>query len=333
MNLERLKDMTNKHECNEIYLHKTMNQIHNKMSDPKRIQQLDLNLLKVFQTLYIEQNMSRTADILHLTPSAVSHAMKRLRESLGDPLFQRSHNKMVPTAACNRMAPLIIDNLTRLQQILQQWGEFEPSTSDHVFRIGMHDALEPSILPKLCEIMSRRAPNVGIASVKIDRTNLSRDLGAGYIDVALDVSISVERPVRQQKLGRGGFKVLMRKDHPLRSCLDKAAYSRSQHISVSNRPQGMTMEDTFFQQQGLERKTNVRCQNYFAAAKILKSSQQVLTVTIGMAEQLLDDDLCIVDLPFSIPGFGTSLYWHEHNEQDAALAWLRSLLLEVLAQP
>jgi len=300
------------------------------MPDPKRIQQLDLNLLKVFQTLYVEQNMSHTADILHLTPSAVSHAMKRLRESLGDPLFKRSRNRMVPTAACNRMAPLIIDNLTRLQQILQQWGEFEPTSSDHVFRIGMHDALEPSILPKLCGIMSRRATNVGIASVKIDRTNLSRDLGAGRIDVALDVSIPVERPVRQHKLGSAGFKVLMRKSHPLRSSLNKEAYLQSQHISVSNRPQGMTMEDTFFKQQGIERKSNVRCQNYFAAAKILKSSQQILTVTTGMAEQLIDDDLCMVDLPFSIPSFGTSLYWHEHSEQDTALAWLRSLLLEVL---
>jgi len=61
--------------------------------------------------------MTRAAEVLHLTPSAVSHAMKRLREALGDPLFKRSQNKMMPTPACQRMAPLIIDNLARLQQI------------------------------------------------------------------------------------------------------------------------------------------------------------------------------------------------------------------------
>ena len=301
------------------------------MADPKRIQQLDLNLLKVFQTLYVEQNMTRTADILHLTPSAVSHAMKRLRAALGDPLFQRSQNKMLPTSACQRMAPLIIDNLTRLQQILQQWGDFEPLNSEHIFRIGMHDALESAILPKLSKILSRRAPKIGFASIKIDRTNLPRELSSGHIDVALDISMSVKRPVRQHKLWSSGFAVLMRIDHPLYNTLDKASYMSSQHISVSNRPQGMTIEDTFFQHQGLERQTSIRCQNYFAAGKLLKSSNQLLTVTKLMAEQLIDADLCMVEVPFALPSFGISIYWHQHTEDDPALSWLRSVLLEMKA--
>jgi DNA-binding transcriptional LysR family regulator len=299
------------------------------MTDPKRIEQLDLNLLKVFQTLYVEQNMTRTADVLHLTPSAVSHAIKRLRDALGDPLFQRSQNKMLPTAACQRMAPLIIENLTRLKQALQQWGDFEPLNSEHVFRIGMHDALEPSILPKLSEVLSRRAPKVGFASVKIDRNNLSRELSSGHVDVALDISMSVRPPVRQHTLWSSNFSVLMRAGHPLRKQLDKSSYMECQHINVSNRPLGMTMEDTFFQQQGLERQTSIRCQNYFAAGKVLKSSDQLLTVTKLMAEQLVDADLRIVELPFSLPSFGTSVYWHEHTEQDAARAWLRSILIEL----
>jgi len=273
--------------------------------------------------------MTRTAEVLHLTPSAVSHAMKRLRHALEDPLFQRSQNKMLPTAACQRMAPLIIDNLTRLQQILRQWGEFEPLSSEHVFRIGMHDALEPTILPKLSEILSRSAPNVGFASIKVERNNLSRELSSGHIDVALDISMSIKPPVRQYKLWSSSFAVLMRKDHPLRKSLDKASYMSCQHISVSNRPQGMTMEDTFFQQLGLERDTSIRCQNYFAAGKVLKSSNQLLTVTKLMADQLLDDDLCIADVPYALPSFSTSIYWHEHTEQDAALAWLRSRLIEM----
>ncbi len=303
------------------------------MADSTRIQRLDLNLLKVFQTLYVEQNMTRTAESLGLTPSAVSHAIKRLRDALGDPLFQRSQNKMVPTTACQRMAPLIIDNLTRLQQILQQWGEFEPLKSNYTFRIGMHDALEPAILPKLSEILSRRAPNVGIASIKTNRANLSRELSSGHIDIALDISMSVKSPVRQHKLWSSDFSVLMRKQHPLRTKLTKSSYMGSQHISVSNRPFGMTIEDTFFQQQSLERLTSIRCQNYFAAAKVLKSSNQLLTVTKLMAEQLVDPDLCMVDVPFALPSFGTSVYWHEHTEQDAALAWLRSLLIEINPMP
>jgi DNA-binding transcriptional LysR family regulator len=85
--------------------------------------------------------MSRAADVLHITPPAVSHALKRLREYLCDPLFQRSNNRMLPTPACQRMAPQIIDNLTRLRQILWHWGEFQSHSSQHHFRLGIHYAL------------------------------------------------------------------------------------------------------------------------------------------------------------------------------------------------
>ena len=299
------------------------------MIDSNRIQQLDLNLLKVFQVLYQEQNMTRTAETLHLTPSAVSHAIQRLRDALDDPLFIRSQNKMVPTAACQRMAPAIIDTLSRLQQILQQWGEFDPLSSTHNFRVGMHDALESSVLPPLIKVLSRRAPNVGISSIKVDRSNLERELASGHIDIALDVSRSVKKPVNQHKIWNSGFCVVMRNSHPLQHTLNQQNYLESQHIIVSNRPLGMTMEDTFFQQQGLQRKTSIRCQNYFAATKILSSSNQLLTITKSMAKQLLNEELCLVKVPFNLPRFGTSVYWHENTEQDSALAWLRSILMDM----
>lgn len=299
------------------------------MTEANRVQQLDLNLLKVFQTLYQEQNMTRTAEAMHLTPSAISHAIKRLRDALGDPLFIRSHNKMMPTAACQRMAPAVIDTLSRLQQILQQWGEFDPLTSTHNFRVGMHDALESAVLPPLINVLARRAPNVGISSIKVDRSNLERELAAGQVDVALDVSMSVKKPVKQYKITASGFCVVMRKGHALEGKLNQTNYLAGQHIIVSNRPFGMTMEDTFFQQQGLQRNTSIRCQNYFAATKILTSSNQLLTITKSMAQQLLNDDLCCVEAPFNIPNFVTALYWHENTEQDPALTWLRSILIEM----
>ena len=139
------------------------------MADRQGVKKLDLNLLKVFESLYQQQNMTRTARELHITPSAVSHAVKRLRECLGDPLFQRSNNRMLPTPACQRMAPLIIDNLTHLRQIMQHWGEFDPGTSEHHFRIGMHYALEPSILPILAKTLAIQAPRVSFSSIKVER--------------------------------------------------------------------------------------------------------------------------------------------------------------------
>lgn len=298
------------------------------MVDLKRVQQLDLNLLKVFQSLYVEQNMTKAADNLHITPSAVSHAIRRLRDTLDDPLFVRAQHRMVPTPACQRMAPLIIDSLTRLQQILQQWGDFDPQQSEQTFRIGMHDALEASVLPMLSTVLAQRAPKVSIASVKVERNNLTRELASGHLDVALDVAIPAKPPVHHRRLWSSPFCVMMRRDHPLANNLDKRSYLAAKHISVSNRPQGMTMEDAYFQQRGLVRQMTIRCQNYVAAATMLKTSDQLLTVSLAMSEQLLNEDLCVVESPYAIPELSTNLYWHANTEQDAALRWLRALITE-----
>ena len=297
------------------------------MADFKAIQQLDLNLLKVFESLYHEQNMTRSAEALHITPSAVSHAVKRLRECLQDPLFERSKNRMLPTPACQRMAPLIIDNLSRLRQILQQWGDFVPATSKQHFRIGMHDALEFSLLPVLAQALAKEAPNVTFASIKVERNQLVRELAAGHIDLAIDVAMPMKPPVYHQTLVDDHFAVLMRKGHQSRHTLNQKRYLRSDHLVVSNRPTGASMEDIQLQEKGFSRQIAIRCQNYFAAREMLRNSDVMLTLPQSLALQLADNSLCIVPMPIVVAPMTTHLYWHANTQEDAALSWLRNLVI------
>lgn len=301
------------------------------MADVSKIQHLDLNLLKVFESIYHEQNMSRAAEVLHITPSAVSHALKRLREYLGDPLFQRSNNRMLPTPACQRMAPQIIDNLTRLRQILQHWGEFQPFNSQHHFRLGIHYALEPSILPRLAKKLAELAPKATFSSVKVDRENLTRELGAGHIDMAFDVALPIKPPVLHTKLIDGEFCVLMRKGHPLENNLTQNNYFAAKHIGVSNRPSGDAAEDILFQQQGLSRDISIRCQNYYAAKAMLIESDFLLTVPYMLSRELLADskrpnDLTEVSMPVRLTNIETHLYWHKNTQDDEALSWFRGVV-------
>lgn len=304
------------------------------MTDLTKIQQLDLNLLKIFESIYQEQNMSRTAEALHITPSAVSHALKRLRDYLGDPLFQRSNNRMLPTPACQRMAPLIIDNLSRLRQILQHWGEFQPLQSQHHFRLGIHYALEPSILPRLAKKLAQLAPNATFSSIKVDRENLTRELGTGHIDLAFDVALPIKPPVLHTKLIDDRFCVLMRKDHPLESQLTQSNYFSAKHIGVSNRPSGAAAEDILFQQQGLSRNIAIRCQNYYAAKAMVVESDYLLTVPYELAKQLMEgmqttQALVLKDIPIPMAHIETHLYWHKNTQDDEALSWFRQVLVSL----
>ena len=281
--------------------------------------------------------MSRTAEALHITPSAVSHALKRLREALGDPLFVRSNNQMLPTSACQRMAPLIMDNLSRLHQILQHWGAFSPANSKHHFRLGLHYALEPSILPRLAHHLSLVAPHISFASIKIERANLTRALAAGHIDVAFDVALPIKPPVFHKKLLSDDFYVLLRADHPLAGQLRAEDYLAARHIGVSNRPSGAAIEDILLQQQGLARQISIRCQNFFAAKAIVEASDLLLTVPERLAEQLLGGasvgtHLRLIKLPIQLSPIETHLYWHAQTEQDEALSWLRQELQTLFEQ-
>jgi hypothetical protein len=87
---------------------------------------MDLNLLRVFEAVFRERHLTRAARALSVTPSAVSHALRRLRDHLDDPLFGREGARMVPTAMCERAAPALLEQLSRLRSLLDQWGRFEP---------------------------------------------------------------------------------------------------------------------------------------------------------------------------------------------------------------
>ncbi|GAA6184124.1 LysR family transcriptional regulator [Aliiglaciecola sp. NS0011-25] len=330
------------------------------MAEIKQIQRLDLNLLKVFESLYLEQNMTRTADRLNITPSAVSHAVKRLRDCLQDPLFERSQNKMMPTPACKRMAPLIIDNLSRLRQILQQWGEFDPLTSEHHFRIAMHDALEPTILPSIAKILFEKAPNITFASVKVERNQLSKALTSGQFDLAFDIAMPLKPPIRHENVRNDKFMILMDRQHPLftsthidgskvnsaevsrveldghgqdsllKQRISQEQYFSAEHISVSHRPTGAVLEDFMFQEQGFTRQVSVRCQNYYAAKEILKGSPFFLTLPSSIGARLLDSSLVSVAVPFDMPLISTHMYWHQNTEDDLALRWFREAVHKIM---
>lgn len=303
------------------------------MNTKPNLQQLDLNLLRVFRALYIEQSMTQAADSLHVTPSAISHAVRRLRDTLGDALFFRAQNKMLPTPACKRMAPSIIDALNELQNLLQSWGTFDPKQSRHHFKIGMHDALEPWIVPHLAATLHTKAPEVNFSSIKLERALLAKQLASGTLDVALDVALAKQPQVQSHKLIENEFVVLLRRGHPLANKLNKANYLQASHINVSNRPSGMTVEDNIFIRQGLERRSSIRCQNYYAAKEIVKNSDQLLTLSKPQAEQLSDKALLQLKLPFETPRIATQLYWHESNAKDPALHWLRSVIIGLFPAP
>jgi len=304
------------------------------MIEAKKIQQLDLNLLKVFECLYQERNMSLVAGLLFISPSAVSHAIKRLRVVLNDPLFVRQGQVMQPTSACQRMAPELIDLLNRLRQVLQSCGEFDLKNTSQVFKVAVHDALEPLLMPKLQMALAKQAPNASLVSVKLLREEMSRELSTHQVDVAIDVALPIKQPINHLALSSDQFCVLMHKDNPLseQGGLTAQRYINANHIAVSNRSSGSVVEDIALLQQGINRQVSIRCQTYQSAKEVVKSSVYLLTLPSLIAQHLLEDSLIILPVPVSLPPIVKHLYWHQSTEQDGALVWLRNEIKTIFGE-
>jgi DNA-binding transcriptional LysR family regulator len=299
------------------------------MIEAKNIQQLDFNLLKVFECLYQEKNMSVAAKILFISPSAVSHAIKRLRLALNDELFVRQGQLMQPTPACQRMAPQLLDTLDKLRQILQACGDFDLSSTTQTFRLATHDALEPIILPKIQQCLAQHTPYAKLTSSKLIREDMSRLLSTNQIDIAIDVALPHKSPINHCNLSSDHFCVLVSKTNPLALRLDKQAYLSAKHVAVSNRASGSVVEDLALLQQGINREVNIRCQSYQAAKEVVKTSNYILTLPSLIAKQLIDTDTVMSLMPLNLPKVETHLYWHQNTEQDDALKWLRSTIQSI----
>ena len=273
--------------------------------------------------------MTRAAEHLSITPSAVSHAMKRLREVLDDPLFIRQGASMVPTPVCRRLMPDLLTSLGQLRQTLQTFGEFDPSNVNQTIRFAIHDAIEPLFFAELFSAFQEQAPGLTLHSVKLQRDQLELLLETGEIDFAIDVARALTQPVQHAEIASSPFCVLAGNSQGFKSRLNVEDYGNAGHITVSNRPTGKVLEDLSFAQLGFNRNIRVRCQNYQSALEIIQRQPLLLTLPKSMAEQMIHDDLQQWPLPFDVPDVKTHLYWHEHSQTDALLNWIRETIFEL----
>jgi DNA-binding transcriptional LysR family regulator len=287
------------------------------------LEQLDLNLLRTFDVVYRERNLTRAARRLFVSQSAVSHALARLRAQLGDPLFVRRTPGVVPTPFAERLAPGIDEALRLLRRALDR-GDFEPARDLRRVVLAMHDELEPVILPPLVARLRARAPAVEIDCVRLERGTLARDLGSGRLDLVIDVAQPTGPELCHAPLASDVFCVVSRR----RRALDARRYLAAQHVTVSSRRSGPALEDMLLSRLGHDRAVVVRCRRYEAACRIVAESDLLLTAPRLHAEEIAARlGLIVRPLPFELPPMARHVFWHRQVDADPRSRWLRAEVL------
>ena len=296
------------------------------------LNRVDLNLLVVLDAIYTEGGITKAARKLHLTQPAISHALSRLREMFGDPLFERQGQAMVPTPLARGIIEPVRRSLRNLEITLNQVARFDPATSQVKFTIAVRDVLEATLLPALMERVARQAPHIEIAAVRADRRELESELAMGTLDAAIDVLLlPLSEHIHHAPIGVDPLVVVARKGHPtVRPGLTIETYLKQDHILASSRRAGPGMEDMELGRHGRQRNIRLRCQHYFAACSVVSRTDLILTMPetyARIASKQFGNQ--ILPFPLSMPTLDAHLYWHANVEAEPANRWLRERVMEV----
>ena len=293
-----------------------------------KLSQVDLNLFVVFDAIYAEQNLTRAAEILHITQPAVSNALNRLRETLGDPLFVRTARGMRPTPVAHTLVEPIRAALRQLDVCLQQQDRFVAEEAHRTFRLNAGDLAEQLLLPGLVSHLERCGPQLRLEVRFIDRQSVPLELAAGNLDISLDSRMLNHPELNSIRLLQEDYVCALRRDHPLaKTPLTLASYLSLKHIHVSSRARGPGQVDVALRALGNKRDIGLRLQHYVAAPAVIAATDYALSLPRRIAAHW---DAVLLPLPFPTEAFDLHLYWHKSADHDPANRWLRETLTALI---
>lgn len=298
----------------------------------------DLNLLRVLLAVHATRSVSKAAQQLCMTQSAISNALRRLRSQLGDPLFVRGQGQMQPTALVESIVGPIESSLRDIEDALQACRDFKPAVSRRAFRFLSNDLAQMFFMPPLVRHFSRVAPLIRLETLEMSWEDGRRALHEGRLDLAIGNWLPMGAGYGRAELFCEGFVVVMSGDNALaRGGLTAEAYARARHVDY--RPGGESYRvlrdalDEALPQEMQARHIALTAGHGLGLAAIIANSDLLLTLPSRLAAAMLAEHggLTMEPLPYATPSVMVSMQWHERTSQDPALLWLRHQLVELFA--
>jgi len=296
---------------------------------------IDLNLMLMLHVVLLEQNVARAAGRLHVTPSAVSNALARLRDALGDPLVTRKGRGIVPTPRAIELAPILARTLHDLEAALVT-APFDAARCTRTFTVAVADVGQVAWIPRLAVSMRRELPLAHLRVVGIDSLVSLGDLGSSDIDLHLGIrskgpGLHVEPLLEDRSL------LVARRDHPAAAAgkLSRRALADFRHVRVDMVP-GKRFGDPFaatFAQANIPREIVMTMPSFSTAAEVVAVSDLVTMLPSSLfAAKAASLGLRALATPLPAHTTKFAMSWHERTHADTAARAFRALVRRVVVE-
>lgn len=294
------------------------------------IRQIDLNLLSLLVRIAETGSVSVAGAQLGLSQPASSNALARLRQALGDPLFQRTREGMVPTGFAEAILPGIREHMAGIEATLTSVAGFDPGTSRRRFRLSLSGLGEQNFLPRLAATVFDKAPFVTLENVSSPAGELAETLSSRRADIAIGLIDLALPTMRQQVLFRDDYRVIASPALAARGPVD---LTRARLILVAPSATFAREIEAMHTRLGLADRVCLRMSHFGALPAMLDTLEAAAIVPGQFAAKLAEDGGAVL-LPAraDLGRQAVNLVWHERTETDPGCQWLRGIVTRLFAK-
>ncbi|WP_144094606.1 LysR family transcriptional regulator [Croceicoccus sediminis] len=294
-----------------------------------RLDNFDLNLLVAFDVLMQEQNVTKAANRLNVTQSAMSASLKRLRESFQDDILAQHGKRMIPTPFALTMQGEISEKVSELRALITRQGRFDPRQSDRRFRIAASDYISTVLFAPLINSLAQEAPSIRFA-FELPGPESQVALGNGDLDLMLTPEVFVHPDHPYELVFEERHVTVACADNPMvTDGLSRSTFTNSGHVGVSV-ARKHTFAEEWFERNGVERRIEVRVPSFIQAPFLVPGTMRLCVMHERLAHYMAKRlPLKVLPTPFPIPPMREMMQFHATREADPGLMWLREKIREL----
>ncbi|MGC4090297.1 MAG: LysR family transcriptional regulator [Polyangiaceae bacterium] len=291
---------------------------------------VDLNLLHALCTVLEEGSATRAAHKLHVTQSAVSNALRRARELFGDPLLVRRAHGLSATPRAQALLPELRAWLEQARRLLSDAPVFEAKRSTRTFRVACADAVAVTLLQPLLRSLGQQAPNASLRLVTLDRLIAEDGLARGEVDLLVGMPPVLPPHHGAELVYRDPLTCIVRKSHPAaRRRLTLDVFAALPHVELALFDRVDDSVDRALSRHGRARNVKVALPHFSTVPLAVLETDCVATLSSRIARAFAARmPLTLLKPPLELPPIEIQQVWHERNEHDPAVSFLRGLVRE-----
>lgn len=299
-----------------------------------RFRNLDLNLLAALDKLITLRSVTRAADELAITQSAMSNALNRLRQYFDDPLLVQVGRHMELTPRAESLAGPVRDILVRVEAAITAPLEFDPATAVRRVNVMVSDYTLHTLMPAFVRRVAQAAPHIAL-DIKAQQMHPSVQLERGEADLLIAPGVFCSPDHPKEMLLSDPFVIVADASHPAAQAgvLTLADIETYEFVAMKPPQTGESYSNRYLREHGLAVKTAVTCFSFAALPELVAGTNRLALIQGRLAATLAGRaDLAILAPPFDVAPMEQCVQWHQMRGHDPALHWLRGELLAVAAQ-